>query len=203
MSARSLPSLLVLTDRTQTGGRPLVDVVRGAVEGGARAVVLREKDLPRDERAAIAAELRPLVDVLLVASDPAIPADGVHLAATDPLPPGDTSRPAVVGRSCHDADEVQRAGRERCDYVTVSPVLESGSKPGYGPPLGIDGLREAVGRATVPVFALGGVAPDSAASCIGAGAHGIAVMGGVMRAHDPATTVAALLDAIAGAGGRP
>ena len=43
MTVPSLPEVLVLTDRTQTGGRPLVEVVRGAP-----AVVLREKDLPRE-----------------------------------------------------------------------------------------------------------------------------------------------------------
>lgn len=201
----ALPRLLVLTDRTQTAGRPLVEVVRAAVRGGARAVVLREKDLPAPERAALAAALRPQVEVLLVASDPTLtfdggPADGVHLASADPTPqPG----PALVGRSCHDPGDLSRARRQGCHYVTVSPVFASRSKPSYGPALGLDGLRGLVATAGVPVFALGGVTPDNAAACLEAGAHGVAVMGAVMRAADPASTVAALGRAIAGAGGEP
>ena len=38
--------LYLITDRHQTGGRPLAEVVRRALEGGVRAVQLREKDLP-------------------------------------------------------------------------------------------------------------------------------------------------------------
>ena len=161
-----LPRLLVLTDRAQAAPRSLVEVVRGAVAGGARAVVLREKDLTRVERAEIAAQLRSAVDVLLVASDPLIPADGVHLAATDPMP---DPRPTLVGRSCHDADEIARAVAEGCDYVTVSPVFASASKPGYGPPLGVDGLRELATGADIAIYALGGVTPDRARACIDAG----------------------------------
>ena len=86
MTAVSLPPLLVLTDRT-LADRPLADVVRAAVDGGARAVILREKDLPRAERARLAAELRDVLGavggLLLVASDPVIEADGVHLATGD------------------------------------------------------------------------------------------------------------------------
>ena len=46
------------------------------------------------------------------------------------------------------------------------------------------------------MFALGGVDPTRAARCVAAGAHGVAVMGAVMRADDPATVVAGLLDAL-------
>ncbi len=172
-----LPRLLVLTDRTMCD-RPLVDVVTDAVRSGARAVVLREKDLPYDERARIAAPLRCVLDPvggLLVMAGPR--GDSVHLSSRDPLP---SPRPAVVGRSCHDADEVAQAGAQGCDYVTVSPVFSTASKPGYGPALGPSGLA-ALLTGGPPAYALGGVLPEHVASCRAAGAHGVAVMGPVMR----------------------
>ena len=179
--------LLVLTDRSQVpAGRSLVDVVRAAVEGGADRVVLREKDLPLYERAELAAELRSFVPVLLIASDATIAADGVHLASDDPRP---AARPHVVGRSCHSAVELARAATDGCDYATLSPIFESSSKPGYGPALGVDALR----RAPLPVYALGGVDPSNARACVEAGAVGVAVMGYVMRAGDPAVAVKELL----------
>ena len=41
--------LYFVTDRKQTNGRPLVDVVHAALDGGVRAVQLREKDLEGGE----------------------------------------------------------------------------------------------------------------------------------------------------------
>ena len=179
--------LLVLTDRSLVpAGRSLVDVVRAAVDGGATHVVLREKDMTRVERLALADELRTFVPTLLVASDAGIPAAGVHLSATDPLP---HERPPIVGRSCHTSEELARARAEGCEYATLSPIFESASKPGYGPALGVDALRDA----PVPVYALGGVDPANARSCVMAGAMGVAVMGYVMRADDPAVAVKELL----------
>jgi len=184
--------LLMLTDRTQTAGRPLLDVVAAAIEGGARAVVLREKDLAEPARAELAAALatvlRPVDGTLLVASGPAA-GDGVHLAAADPFP---VPAPPVVGRSCHSATELRDAAAEGCAYATLSPIFRSASKPSYGPLLGPEALR----GAPLPVLALGGVTTSNAAACVAAGAHGVAVMGEVMRAPDPAATVSALLEAV-------
>jgi thiamine-phosphate pyrophosphorylase len=179
----NLPRLLVLTDRTQCASVP--SAVEVAVGHGARAVVLREKDLPAGERLELAARLRAVLDpvggLLLLAGSPLpapSPVDGVHLAAADPFP---SSRPRFVGRSCHDAASLALAGAQGCDYVTLSPAFPSASKPGYGPVLGPDGLSALVPPAGPPVYALAGITPDLVPSCLAAGAYGVAVMGAVMR----------------------
>ena len=197
-----LGPLLVLTDRRQCG-RPLAEVVCAAVRGGARTVVLRERDLPPAHRAELATSLRavlaPVAGVLVVAgpgptgSSPT--GDAVHLSASDALP---RPRPALVGRSCHDGAEVRRAAQEGCDWVTVSPVRATASKPGYGPALGTAGLATLTDGP--PAYALGGLTAADARPCLAAGAVGLAVMGGVMRADDPAQVVADLLAHLAGAG---
>jgi thiamine monophosphate synthase len=186
----NLPRLLVLTDRSATDS--LVAVVDRAVQGGARAVVLRERDLDVDERSRLADQLRALlapVDGLLVLAGPG--ADAVHLNAAEPVP---VPRPALVGRSCHSADEVRRAAG--CDWITLSPWGTSESKPGYGPPLGPDRFAELVVGAP-PAFALGGVDRSQVAACRVAGAYGVAVMGAVMRAAQPERVVADLLAELA------
>ncbi len=202
MSVMRLPQLLVLTDRraSERVGRSLGDTVRRAVSGGARAVLLREKDLLPGDRHHLATELRPLVPVLLIASDAKlaveIGADGVHLAADDAWPDdatdrvaGDTPPDVSVGRSCHDELAVRRAAHEGATYATLSPVFESPSKPGYGPALGTGVLH----GHPLPVYALGGIEPGRAAECLVAGAAGVAVMGAVMGADDPARVVRRLL----------
>jgi thiamine-phosphate pyrophosphorylase len=176
--------VMVFTDRRQAR-RTLVDVVLAAVDGGARVVVLREKDLPDDERAALAARLRT---ALADAPGRLLVAGRDHLAAADPW------RPGAVGRSCHDAAELDRARAEGAEYATLSPVFATRSKPGYGPALGLDRFAALCAGAGLPVYALGGVeSADRAAACRAAGAHGVAVMGVVMRADDPAAVVSELL----------
>lgn len=181
----ALGKLLVLTDRTQAV-RSLVDVVAAAVDAGARAVLLREKDLPRDERRALAESLLKVLGraTLLIASDATLARElglGVHLASRE------TGLAARVGVSCHDDAELARAAAIGADYATLSPIFDSRSKPGYGPALG----TEALAAAPLPVYALGGIEPGRAAACVEAGASGVAVMGAVMR--DP-SVVRRLLD---------
>ena len=187
-----LGRLLVLTDRRQCR-RPLLEVVAAAVDGGARSVVLREKDLPDGERRrladAVLALLAPVGGTLVVAG-PGLGAAAVHLSSTDDAP---VPRPALLGRSCHTAGDLVAARAEGCDWVTLSPVRATASKPGYGPPLGLDGLA-ALATTGPPVYALGGLTPHDARACLDAGAAGVAVMGAVMRSDRPDRVVAALLD---------
>lgn len=197
-------AVLVVTDRRQARA-PLPDVVAAAVAGGARWVLLREKDLPRPERAALAARLRavlaPVGGRLIVAGPDPLGGDAVHLSAPDHGAPGSRVPPepapgvGLVGRSCHSAAELGRLTTE--DYVTGSPVFPSASKPGYGPALGVAGLAALCRRADRPVLALGGIeSPGQAGRCVRAGAAGVAVMGAVMRADDPATVVAGIREAV-------
>jgi thiamine-phosphate diphosphorylase len=217
----ALPGLLVLTDRHQAR-RPVVEVIAAAVAGGACAVVLREKDLPRADRAALAADIAPIVhaagSLLVSAGEPLPGCDGVHLAAGQRLTP--SAGTAIVGQSCHTRSEIEQAGGAApsagasgtapdhmsgsaaggVDYATVSPVYATSSKPGYGPVLGLDGLAALASVAGLPVYALGGITtPEQARACLEAGATGVAVMGAVMRAADPASVVASLHTALTGA----
>ncbi|MEU8423688.1 thiamine phosphate synthase [Micromonospora sp. NPDC048835] len=188
--------IVVLTDRLVARGG-LDRVVAGAVAGGVRWVVLREKDLPRAERAALAVDLRAiLADVggtLVVAGPDPLGGDAVHLPAAGPYPP--PTRP-LVGRSCHDRSELNRLTTEH--YATVSPVWLTKTKPGYGPPLGTDGLRTLIEVSPVPVLALGGIeTPQQVTACVQTGATGVAVLGALMRAENTIETAATLTSAFA------
>jgi thiamine-phosphate pyrophosphorylase len=192
--------LVLLTDRRLAAG-PLPAVVRDAVDGGAGWVVLRERDLRYAERRALADALRELLPPgrLIVAGTDPLGGGAVHLAATDPLPRGPLAG-RLIGRSCHHAGEV--AGLKIEDYVTLSPVFRSGTKPGYGPPLTPAGAARLA--PPVPWLALGGIdSPSRVRECVAAGAAGLAVLGAVMRASDPAATAAALVAALGTPAGAP
>jgi thiamine-phosphate pyrophosphorylase len=197
------PPLLVVTDRKQAGGRGLEAVVAAAVEGGARWVSLREKDLARAAQAALLARLTRPGLTLLVHGDAALAAElglaGVHLPAG-----GDVAAArrhlgggALIGLSTHSVAEA--AGAHGADYVTLSPIFLSRSKPGYGPALGLAAITEACRRAPCPVVALGGVDARTIPDLVAAGAAGVAVMGAVMRAPSPAEEVRRCLEALRGA----
>ena len=201
-----VPSLLVISDRRQAH-RPLEELAEAAFAGGCRWFSLREKDLPPAERRALLAALVVLghgwgatvtvhddIDAAAMAD-----AGGVHLPSGGSPEAARARVPgALIGASAHSADEASALLGAGADYVTVSPVFPTASKPGYGPAFGLDGLARIVARAAGPVIALGGVTAANAASCRAAGAHGIAVMGEVMRAADPQAAVEAILREISG-----
>jgi thiamine-phosphate pyrophosphorylase len=198
------PPLLIITDR-RSSARPLEEVVGAALRAGCRWLSLREKDLSHDERVALLRKIlalaRPFGATVTVHGDlhaaQAAGADGVHLPsggspadARAQLGPG-----ALIGLSVHSAREAAQAD-PAADYVTLSPIFLSTSKPGYGPALGAQGLAEAVAAAQVPIVALGGISADNVAACLVSGAAGIAVMGAVMAAADPEAATATLLRAL-------
>jgi thiamine-phosphate pyrophosphorylase len=148
-------------------------------------VVLRELDLPVKERRTLAGAMASAGVTVITARTWLDGAAGVHLASTQTCL--DAGPAPFHGRSCHDDEEVRRAVGGGASYLTISPVAASASKPAYGPALAAAGVRRAADLAAdVPVFALGGVDAANAAAMIHAGAHGVAVMGTVMRAEDPA-----------------
>lgn len=194
--------LYFVTDRHQTAGRPLPDVVRAVLDGGVRAVQMREKDLEAGELYRLAARLRELTaryaarllinDRLDVAL--AVEADGVHLgqrsfpvrAARQLLGP-DT----LIGVSTHAPAEI--AAAEGADFVIFGPVYFTPSKAAYGKPQGLERLRQAVRSSPVPVFAIGGIHTGRIAAVRSAGAHGIALISALSGTPDPRRTAQALL----------
>jgi thiamine-phosphate pyrophosphorylase len=199
-----VPPLLVISDRRQAR-RPLEEVAEAIFAGGCRWLSLREKDLPPAERLALLSALVALgrrwgatvivhegVDAAAEAG-----AGGVHLpsgssaaAARARLPRG------LIGASAHTAREASDLLGSGADYVTISPVFPTASKPGYGPAIGLDGLAEIVAQVPGPVIALGGINAANAPLCLSAGASGVAVMGEVMRATNPQAMVEAMLAAM-------
>lgn len=202
------PPILVITDR-RMAKRPLTDVVAAALDGGCRWVLLREPDLDRDALIALGRSIAPLCRrhraTLSVSADiaaaSAIGAAGVHLPqrlanetamAEARAALGET---ALVGVSCHSLDEAEAARRIGADYVTLSPVFLTESKPGYGPALGVETLASMTAALGLPALGLGGIDAANAAAVRSSGAASIAIMGLIMRADDAATTFRRLLDA--------
>ncbi len=194
----------LITDRKQAPGGDILRVVAEALEGGLRAVQLREKDLPGIEMFRLAGRMRDLTakhGARLLVNDRAdvalaVGADGVHLG-TASIPAsvarGLLGEGALIGCSTHNERELSEAAAQGADFATFGPVYETPSKAAYGPPVGVAALAAACRRAAVPVFALGGVKAGNAPEVIGAGAFGIAMISEVVAAPDPRRAAADLI----------
>jgi thiamine-phosphate pyrophosphorylase len=204
---RALPGpLYLVTDRMQTGGRPLVDVVEAALRGGARAVQLREKDLSGLALTRLGDELRAVTRrhaALLLVNDRvdvalAVEADGAHLAGTS-MPPEDV-RPLLgpdrwIGASAHSLAQAKEAEDGGADFVVFGPVFETPSKAPYGPPVGLEAFEEAKRPLTIPVLAIGGIKSGNVAQVARAGADGFAVISAILTDPDPESATRRLLQA--------
>jgi len=194
--------LYYITDRSQFPGderarrRALLAKIAEAARAGVDYIQLRERDLGTRELETLAREVAELVrenspssrllinsrtDVALAAG-----ADGVHLRADDVEPHevrqvlDVSARPPLaigqflVAASCHSNEDVIRAESEAADFAVFAPVFGKRGTAGT-PPAGLAALREA-SRVKIPVLALGGVHLRNAASCLNAGAAGIAAI---------------------------
>lgn len=201
------PALLLVTDRRQAR-RPLAEIVSVAIAAGCRWISVREKDLPEDEQALLARRLLPVLRAvgarLLIHGEAALAglagADGVHLSsdADAAAARARLGRDKLIGISIHSVGEAASIVPADVDYALAGPAFETPSKPGYGPEIGRRGLAEIARAAPVPVLAIGGVNALRVPELIAAGAAGVAVMGGVMRAADPGTEVRSLIAALRG-----
>lgn len=198
---------LITARHVLTKERSLVEAVERALRGGVRAVQLREKDLPAAELFHLAGQLRSLtrryaarllindrIDIAL-----AVEADGIHLGAGS-LPVAEARRllgpQKLIGYSAHRLKELSSAESSGADFATFSPIYHTPSKAAWGPPQGIERLRQACRASRLPVFALGGIRQEHLPEVLAAGAHGVAVISAILAAADPTEAAKALTRAI-------
>lgn len=201
--------LLVVTDARLAGERGVATVVAAALEVGAPAIQLREKERGAGEVLPLARRLRTMTrdrDALFFVNDRldlalAAEADGVHLGPRD-LPVAEVRQSAppdfLIGYSTDDPDEARRAEADGADYLGCGTVWPTSSKEDAGQVIGPEGLRRVAAAVSIPVVAIGGVTPHRARELVGTGAAGVAVIGAVMAAPDPGEAARQLLAAFGG-----
>lgn len=202
--------LHLVTDRSLSRGRALVEVVAEAVAGGVTCVQLREKNCSTreflDEALLLKELLQPLglpliindrVDIAL-----AVGADGVHLGQSD-MPILHARRllgpDCLIGISAESLDDALEAEQQGADYIGISPVFSTSTKTDTAPALGLEGLRRIREQVRIPLVGIGGINLSNAGQVRDAGADGVAVVSAIMAAASPRQVA----EAIRGAVGEP
>jgi thiamine-phosphate pyrophosphorylase len=188
--------LYLITDRKLfSHSSSLIDAVEAALRAGVKAIQLREKDLPTRELLTLAYRMREVtkrydakffvnerIDVALCAE-----ADGMHLGQSGiPLHAARkvAGRRILIGASTHNLEEALAAEKEGADFITFGPVYDTPSKRQYGAPVGPGALRRVVGQIALPVLGIGGITPEKVGEVMSAGAHGIALIRGILGEAD-------------------
>lgn len=197
-------NLYLVTDRAQTRGPDLLTVLEQALDGGVKAIQLREKDLSGKELLDLAEKTRRLCDryqASLFINDRvdvalAVDATGVQLGTTS-LPIASArsllGRQKLIGASVHSAAEAQQAENTGADFVLFGPVYFTPSKAAFGAPQGIRELKNIVEIVALPVYAIGGMAAEKISEIRGAGVYGIALISAIISAQNPKAAAQTLL----------
>jgi thiamine-phosphate diphosphorylase len=170
------------------------ETVEAALCGGVGAVLVREKQMDSSHLLAFCSRLKAMTtahDALLIVHSQAdvakaVGADGVHVAAVNmeeiPAMRKWINRTDImISTSCHDAGELDRAGKYGADFALLSPVFPTTSHPG-APHLGVRRFRALAGKHPLPVLALGGITPDNRKELAGSS---VAVISAILDADDP------------------
>jgi 8-oxo-dGTP diphosphatase len=190
LAALALPHVYAITDAAGRGVAQALTDLDAALHAGLKLVQVREPELSapalREFAGAVVERAHRHGARVLVNADVELArvcgADGVHLKAAQlrTLP----RRPplALVGASCHDADELRLARTLDADCVVLGPVAPTQSHPGAAV-LGWARFAGLVAGYPQPVYALGGMTAADMETAWRCGAHGIAMPRGAWRAR--------------------
>jgi thiamine-phosphate pyrophosphorylase len=200
-------SLYLVTDQKLCLGRELIEVVMEAVAGGVSIVQIREKDSDTRDFFQLAMAMKKELDktgVPLIINDRvdvamAIDADGVHVGQTD-LPCAVAREmigpEKILGVSINTFEQVDEAHKLNIDYLSLSPVFPTPTKPDTTPAFGIEGLKKARQMTSRPLMTIGGINKTNLKDIVDAGMDGVAVVSAICSAPSPGMAARELAEII-------
>jgi 8-oxo-dGTP diphosphatase len=185
------PARYLVTPEPEADEEDFLARVEVALRGGVRRLQLRvhRADAARQSRLAQACQAlarRHEAQLLLngaMVDAPALARElgaGLHLTAAQ-VRGGETYPGLTLAASCHDADELRLAQERGCQFAVLGPVAPTATHPG-ATPMGWNRFAALREQVALPLYALGGLAPDDIAVARAHGAQGIAAIRGLWPA---------------------
>ena len=186
LRALELPPLYALTNAEQNGIEAELERLEIALARGLRLIQIRDKRLMPTQRLQLARGAMALAsdydDACVLVNDDeelarTVGAHGVHLSSGRLMRTAQRPSFERVAASCHTAEDLAQVAALGLDFALLSPVLPTASHP-ESSGIGWDDFSRLIERAPLPVFALGGMRPETLETARLNGAHGIALMRG-------------------------
>ncbi|MGN1416416.1 MAG: thiamine phosphate synthase [Oscillospiraceae bacterium] len=188
--------VVCVTQSSAVSGDFLTQLEKIAAAGADR-IILREKQLSEEEYISIAKKASricgkygvPLTVHTYISAAKAAGTDNVHLSFKAFTELGADVRNAYnIGVSVHSVSEAVTAEKLGAAYVTAGHIFPTDCKRGL-PPRGTAFLSEVCSSVDIPVYAIGGITPENAPQVVSAGARGVCIMSGLMKAPEPGSII--------------
>ena len=178
-----------------------LDAIASALQGGVDIIQLREKSIPDNVIVEIGHKIRTLCDefgATFIVNDRAdiakyVQADGVHLGSED-INVSDAREVlgdnAIVGKTTHTPDEVEKAIKDGADYITLGPISLNNKNPHA---IDFSVVEWAQDNAKIPTFVTGDITLNNVVELTQSGIHKIAVTDPIMYAKIPEQTARSFL----------
>lgn len=196
-------ALYLVTDRGLSRGRRILDIIRAAVAGGVTMVQLREKEATTREFYQEGLMIREFLgehNVPLIINDRldiamALDAEGVHVGQDD-MPVAVARRilggDKIIGASVFDAADAREAEAAGADYLGLSPIFVTSTKPDLTAQIGIDGIAPIRQAVRIPIVGIGSMSAENAFEAVRAGLDGVAVVSAICSQRDPEAAARAI-----------
>jgi thiamine-phosphate pyrophosphorylase len=202
--AELISGLYAIIDTRFLEGRGHVEIAAQTIEGGAKVIQLRDKNMPKRELLPISRELKSLCaehGLLFIVNDHldiaiAADADGLHLGQDDlPIPVARRLLPIdkIIGCSVINVDQAITAEAEGADYIAAGSIYTTNSKE-VVEVIGLERLRLIKSEIRLPLVAIGGITQDNVAAVIAAGANSVAVISAILEAESPKEAARQIVD---------
>ena len=196
-------SLYLVTDRALSLGRSNLEIIRAAVEGGVTVVQLREKQATTKdfyEEGLKIKDFLKLNGIPLIINDRidialALDAEGVHLGQEDM--PVSIARlilgpHKIIGASVFTPEEAKAAESQGADYLGLSPIFVTETKPELTEQVGIESISLVSRSVQIPVVGIGSLNKANAYAAVKAGLDGVAVVSAICSQKNPKAAAAGI-----------
>jgi len=196
-------SLYLVTDRRLSLGRSNLEIIKAAVTGGVTVVQLREKEATTRELYEEGMKIRDFLrerEIPLIINDRldialALDVDGVHLGQDD-MPVAAArkilGKQKIIGASVSTPAEAREAEAAGANYLGLSPIFVTSTKPELTVQIGIEGIPPIRRAVRIPLVGIGSLNAGNAFRAMEAGLDGVAVVSAICSHHDPAGAARAI-----------
>jgi len=180
LASLALPHEYAITNAHARGVPETLSLVEARLRTGLKLVQVREPELSEQQRALFTRQMIGLAHrygAKVLTKEPFPGADGIHFIASQLSSLKEKPKNLLAAASCHTREELEHAMRLELDFAVLGPVKSTASHSGTAG-MGWQRFAEIARGASMPVYAIGGLARADLEAAWGAGAHGLAMIRG-------------------------